>query len=129
MQTHQALLSISTHIVIFLTNIQAYSEHCANPACLKPFHILSPDIFRIGDMFKTLWSFDQVYSEPPPPIVRTVYSGIIQPNSGIFRTFWNLRIYRNLSHSESWNIQDPFIIASHPLFKTLSHLQKWVNFV
>ena len=47
----------------FLTNIQAYSEHCANIACSKPFHISSPDIFRVGDIFKILWSFDQVYSE------------------------------------------------------------------
>ena len=44
-----------------------------------------------------------------PAIVRTVYSGIIQPCSDIFRTLCNACIYRNLAYSELAYIQNPVI--------------------
>ena len=44
-----------------LTFIQAYS---AALAYSQPCHILSPPIFRIGGLFKTLSIVDQTYSEP-----------------------------------------------------------------
>ena len=39
----------------------------------------------------------------------------------------NVCICRKLWYSESWNMQNPFIIASRCIFRTLSYLQKWVN--
>ena len=45
-------------------------------------------------------------------MVRTVYSGMIQPHSSISSTLCNAYIYRNLAYLESWNIENPFIIAS-----------------
>ena len=59
-----------------------------------------------------------------PVIVGTVYSGIIQRYSGIFRTLCNACICRNLAYLEFWNIQNPSIIASWGIFRTLSYLQK-----
>ena len=44
-------------------------------------------------------------------IVRRVYSGIIHPYSDIFRTLCNACICRSLGFLESWNIQNPSIIA------------------
>ena len=46
-----------------------------------------------------------------PSIFRTLPWGIIQPNSGIFRTLCNACIHRNVAYSESWNIQNTSIIA------------------
>ena len=43
--------------------------------------------------------------------VTTVCSGVIQPNSTIFRILRNAYISRNLAYSESWNIQNPSTIA------------------
>ena len=56
-----------------------------------------------------------------------VYSGIIQPYSGIFRISCNAWIFRKSAYSEFWNIQNLFIIASRRIFKTLSDLRKWLN--
>ena len=44
-------------------------------------------------------------------IVRTVHSSIIQPYSGILRALCNAWICRNQEYLESWNIQNPSIIA------------------
>ena len=44
--------------------IQTYSAPCVTLAYSQPCHILSPDIFRTGGLFKTLWNVDQANSEP-----------------------------------------------------------------
>ena len=46
---------------------------------------------------------------------------------GIFRTLCNACIRRNLAYSESWNIQNSFIIASQRIFRILSYLRKFSN--
>ena len=56
--------------------------------------------------------------------VTTVYSGIIQPYSVIFRTLSNIYIWRNLAYSESWNIQNPSITVAQCIFRTLPYLRK-----
>ena len=50
----------STHIEILLRNIQA----CVTIAYSQPCHILSPSIFKIRGLFKTLWNVDQATLEP-----------------------------------------------------------------
>ena len=45
-------------------NIQEYSAPFVILAYSQPYHILSPGIFRIRGLFKTLWSIDEPYSEP-----------------------------------------------------------------
>ena len=59
-----------------------------------------------------------------PAMVIIVYSGIIQPYSGICRTLCNFCICSNLTCWLSWNIQNPSIIAYRRIFRTLSDLQK-----
>ena len=44
--------------------IQVYLTPFKTLAYSKPCHITSPSIFKIRDIFKTLWSFEQAYSEP-----------------------------------------------------------------
>ena len=65
-----------------LMHIQAYSAPYVTLSYSQSCHILSPGIVARGGMFKTLWNFDQAYSEP---CHRTVYSGIVQAYSGIFQ--------------------------------------------
>ena len=62
-----------------------------------------------------------------PATVRTVYSSIIQLYSGIFITFCNRLIWRNLAYLESWNIQNSSIIAYQYIFRTLSYLKQDTN--
>ena len=49
---------------VILSIIQAYSGACIHLAYSQPCHILSPDIFRTGGLFKTLENIDQAYSQP-----------------------------------------------------------------
>ena len=46
---------------------------------------------------------------------------------GIFRTLCNTCISRKLVYSECCNIQNPSIIASRRIFRTLLYLQKQLN--
>ena len=113
-----------THIVALLSIfrlLQTYSASFQTLTYSQTGQISSPSIFRTGGIFKNLWNFDQAYLERSE---RTVYSGIIQPYSGIFRTLCNAYICRNLTYSESWNIQNASIIESRRIFPTLSYLRK-----
>ena len=115
---------IFTHILALLSIfrlLQTYSASFQTLTYSQTGQISSPSIFRTGGIFKNLWNFDQAYSEGSE---RTVYSGIIQPYSGIFRTLCNAYICRNLTYSESWNIQNASIIESRRIFPTLSYLRK-----
>ena len=51
--------------------------------------------------------------------IQSPAKGIIQPYSGISRTLCNAWIGRNLGYSESWNIQNRFIIAYRRISRTL----------
>ena len=71
-------------------------------------------------IFSPIWYLElEAYSKPyesltryiHTAIVRTVYSGIFQRYSGIFRTLCNACICRNLSYLESGNIHNPFLIT------------------
>ena len=62
-----------------------------------------------------------------PRIFRALLQGIIQPYSGIFRTFCNACICRNPAYLEWWNIQDPSIIGSRHIFRALPYLWKFTN--
>ena len=70
----------------------------------QPCCILSPGIFRTVSLFRTVKRWP-----------------------GIFRTLCNACIRRNLAYSESWNIQNSFIIASQRIFRILSYLRKFSN--
>ena len=85
----------------------------------------NPGIVKFGGILKTLCNFDQAYSEP----CHSQHS-LFNHYSVIFRHMQNLRsayICRNLAYSESWNIQNPSIIASRGIFRTISYLRKCVN--
>ena len=60
-------------------------------------------------------------------IFRTLPLGIISPYSDIFRTVCNLCICRNQAYWQSWIIQNPSIIASWCILRTLSYLWKFLN--
>ena len=114
------------HIYVYWGIIKAYSEPRVTLAYSQPCHIQSLGIFRTEGIFKTLWNFDQAHSEP---CHRTIYSDIIQPYSGIFRTLCNACI--------SWNIQNisiPTPVQNPVIFTkigkpcvTLAYWQFWNN--
>ena len=65
--TYQKSL-LHTIFCLFLKSSKAFSLKSYSPlyvtlAYSQPFHILSPGIFRTGGIFKTLWNFDEAYSE------------------------------------------------------------------
>ena len=61
-QSYSALLR---HIHSYWDIIKAsYSAPFVTLAYSKPWHVLSPGIFRTGGLFKALWNVDQTYSEP-----------------------------------------------------------------
>ena len=76
-QTYLALLS---HIHAYWGIIKAYSAPCKTPAYSKPCHITSSGIFRTAAIFKTLWNFDQAYSE-----ICLSQNGLLRHYSLIFR--------------------------------------------
>ena len=94
----------------------------------QPCHIPNPGIFRTGGKLKTLWNFDQAYSDLCHN-QNSLNSGIILPKSGIFRNLHNTWICRNLANLKSWNIQNPSIIASWHVFRTSIYFQKKKNYV
>ena len=59
-----AYSSMFMHNDAFLRLIQVYSAPCLTLTYLQPCDFPSPGVFRTGGIFKTLWSFDQLYSEP-----------------------------------------------------------------
>ena len=96
--------------------IKAYSHIFRHTLC-------NPCILKILlAIFRALTYLElEAYSKPfqaltrhiqNPVMVRTVYSGIILPCPCIFTTLCNSSICRNPAYSESWNIQNPSIIAS-----------------
>ena len=118
------------HIHTYWGFIEAYTslfKHIQHP--VQPLHICAT--LAIFPVLAYLGL--ETYSKPcetftrhmqNPAIVRTVYSGIIQSYSDIFRTFCNACKCKNLVYLESWNIQNPSIIVSWDIFITLSYLQK-----
>ena len=82
-------------------------------------------MFGVGLHFLVL--FTNVYQSALVPQTPPLSQGIIQPYSSIFRILCNACIYRNLTNVEYWNIQNPSIIASQHVFRTLSYLLKLTN--
>ena len=82
--------------------IQGYLASFVTLAYSQTCHIPSPGILRTGGILKTLWNFEQAYSEP----CHNQYSqnSLCRHYSVIFRTLCNIFICRNLAYSESWNI-------------------------
>ena len=91
--------------------IQAYSTPCVTLAYWQRCYILCPSIFRTGQLSKPLWKVDQTYSEP-------CQRAIIQVYSGIFTTFCNACICRNMAYSESSINCNPTHIQNPVIFKT-----------
>ena len=113
----QAYWDIKAYSCLF---IQPNSAPCITLAYLQTCHILSPGIFRTGSLLKTLWEFDQVYSEL---CHRTLFNHI----QVLFRTLRNSSISRNLAYLESWNIQNSSIIAYRHIFRILPYWRKFRN--
>ena len=119
MQPHPTIYNIiKSHIEALLRHDQPYSgiySTLCNPCNLQPCHTSSPSIFRKRSIFKTLWKFEQVYSEPCHS-----QNSLFRRYSAIFRTLYNAFICRNLACLESCNIQNPFITVSQHIFRKLS---------
>ena len=107
---------ILRHYWSIFRHIQAYSAPCVILAYSQLCHILNPDIFRTGGLFKILWNVDQAYSGP-------CTKGILQAYLDIFRILGNAYIRRTLAYLESWNIQNPSVIESRRIFRTLSFFE------
>ena len=80
-QAYSALLS---HIHAYWGIIKAYSAPCKTLTYSQPCHITNPDIFRTAGIFKTLWNFDQAYSE-----ICLSQNGLLRHYSAIFRYIQN----------------------------------------
>ena len=103
-----------------MKHIQAYSAPCVILAYSQLCHILNPDIFRTGGLFKILWNVNQTYSGPST-------KGILQAYLDIFRILGNAYIRRTLAYLESWNSQNPSVIGSRRIFRTLSYYENLLN--
>ena len=128
-QVYSSISALLRHIHAYWAIIKAYLDLFRDMQNSEwPSHIYNLVIF---------WAL--IYLEPVPcsklcktltkhihnpSIVRTVYSGIFQPCSSACQTLCNACICRNPTYSESWNIQNPTIIAFWRMFRTLSRLQK-----
>ena len=105
-QPYSALLRhILRHYKDMIRLIEAYAAPCVT----LPIHNLV--IFQAlpyleRSIFKTLWKFEQVYSEPCHS-----QNSLFKHYSAIFRTLCNAFICRNLACLESCNIPNPFITA------------------
>ena len=67
----------------------------------QPCHILSPGIFRLGGLLKTLWNVDQVYSEPCHEALFSHIQARSEPCA-------------MLAYAETWHIQNPGIFRTYP---------------
>ena len=94
--------------------IQAYSAPLVTFVYSQSCHTPSPGMFRTGGIFKTLWNFDQTYSElyHSQNGLGSLFKHYSAAFAGIFGTLCNTCICRNLAFSESWKIQNSSIIAS-----------------
>ena len=82
-------------------DIQPSSAPCVTLIHSQPCHAPSPGIFAwTWNIFKTLWNFDQVYSEL---YHIKVYSGVIQAYSEPSVT---------LAFAETWHISNPGIFRT-----------------
>ena len=95
--THWGILKVYSGIFSTLCNHRIfttlpYSEH---------WH-LGPEAY--SNLCETLTRYIQKSAS-----VKTVYSVITQPHSGVFATLCNACICRPLEYSESWNIQNPSV--------------------
>ena len=109
---------IFTYTEALLRHIQAYScifGICVSLAYSQPCHIPNPGLFRTRGIFKTLGNFDQIYSE-----CCHSQNSLFRHYSAIFRTLYNACIYKNLAYLESWNTQNPSVIAFQHIFVILS---------
>ena len=131
------ILAYSTLCFFRCMHIQAYSAllrlNHAYWDIIKAYsglfrHILHPVwLFHIHN-FAIFWALAYLAPETYLTLCETLTRHIQNPTIGhylaIFRTLGNTCIRRNLAFSQSWNIQNPSIIASRCTFRTPSHLWK-----
>ena len=114
-----AYSALLRHIHAYWGIVKAYLTPCVTLTYWKLCDIPCPSRSRAGGIFKTLWNFDQAYSEPCHS-----QNSLFRHYSGIFRTLCNSCICSNLAYLKSWNIQNPSIIASLRILRTLRYLPK-----
>ena len=109
---------------------QAHSKIQSWSALLRHIHAYWDIIYAYSSLFSTLSSphihnlaVFWAYLKPCETLTRHIQKPTIGHYSAIFRTLYNASIRRNLAYSESWNIQNPSIIASRRIFRTLSYLK------
>ena len=115
------------HIHWYSNIINTYSglfSHIQHP--VQPSHIHNLAIF-----WALAYLESKAYLKPCELLTRNIQNPAIGHYWAmfkcIFRTLCNTCIRRNMAYSESWNIQNPFIIASRCIFRTLSYLRKFTN--
>ena len=109
MQGYSSIFSIvKAYIEASLRHIQVYSAAWATLPYSQASHILSSSMFRNGGMFKTLWNFEHIYSEPchSQNSFHRYYS---QPYA-IFRQIQCV----TLAYVKAWHNQNPGIFRTFP---------------
>ena len=101
-QRHKRIFThIETLLRLIFRLIQAHSAPWVTIAYSQPGHILSPGIFRVGRLFKSLWNVDQAYSEP-------CYGALFSHIQAYSEH------YANLTHAETWHTQNLGIFRNLP---------------
>ena len=90
-----------TFRIILAYSVQAYSAPFVILAYSQPSHILSPGIFRIRGLFKTLWNIDEAYSEPFHRVLFSHIQAYSEP-------------YTKLAYAETWYTQNPELFRARP---------------
>ena len=80
---------------------------------VQPSHIHNLAIF-----WALAYLEPEAYLKPCETLTRHIQNPIIGHYSDIFRTLCNAYIHKNLAYSESWNIQNPSIVASRRILRT-----------
>ena len=118
----QRYYGIFAHIETLSNHIKVYSSISGT--------LCQPCIFTTLPYSESWHIEPKAYLKPSETLTRhfrTLPHGIIEPYLGIFRTLYKACIFTNLAYSESWNLQNPSIIISRCIFRTLSYLRKFTN--
>ena len=118
---------------ITLRVIEVYSALCLTLAYSQPCHILSPDIFRTDDLYKTLWKVHQPHSEPCHRALFSHIQAYLEPYATlVYVKTWHTRnpgIFRPLANIQNSDIfKTRHIIKNYNCFSKLLHLRSLIGF-
>ena len=107
---------------------QAYSAPCVTLTYLQICHILSPNLFKTGSLFKTHWNIDQAYLEPYHGALFSHIQAYSEPRTMLAYAegchTWNPGIPKTLPqlHPHVYS-ESCYICENLQIFRTLAYLK------